>query len=136
MKTSNSQYRDLSIRRRELGIPYSALSQISGVSQPSVQRLLSGRLRAPRFDSVIAVARALELDRMRILEDGSLKFEPTSTAQQVREKQARRKAELLVGMVQGTSALEGQAVSDAAIRAMVDSTFHKLLAGSNHRLWS
>ena len=41
-----------------------------------------------------------------------------------------------MGMVQGTSALEGQAVTHADYQAMVESTYHELLAGSNHRLWS
>ena len=47
-----------------------------------------------------------------------------------------KKAVWLAGMVQGTSALEGQAMSDGAYRAMVEKTNHELLAGSKHRLWS
>ena len=39
-------------------------------------------------------------------------------------------------MVQATSALEGQAVGEQAYQAMVERTYHELLAGSNHRLWS
>jgi hypothetical protein len=70
------------------------------------------------------------------LEDGSIKFDASLRVHDVREQQAWKKARKLVGMVQGTSALEGQAVSEAAYQAMVERTYHELLAGSNHRLWS
>jgi len=136
MDTTLKPYSDLDARRRELGIPYSALAELSRVSQPVVQRLLAGKLHAPRFQSVIAVAQALGLRGLRILDDGSIKFEAGLRAQELREQQARKKARKLVGMVQGTSALECQAVSGATYQAMVERTYHELLAGSNHRLWS
>jgi predicted transcriptional regulator len=128
--------RDLDSRRRELGIPYSALSELSGVSQPVVQRLLCGKLRSPRLQSVVAVARALGMSAMQFLESGSIRFVPSMSARALREQQARMKAERLVGMVQGTSALEGQAVDGTAYEAMLEQAYHELLAGSNHRLWS
>jgi transcriptional regulator with XRE-family HTH domain len=131
-----AQFRDLDSRRRELGIPYSALAEMSGVSQPVIQRLLSGKLEAPRFPSVMAVARALGLYDLRILEDGSIKFDSRVDAQTYRAQQARQKAKKLVGMVQGTSGLEGQAVSQVDYESMIERTIHELLAGSNHRLWS
>ena len=86
--------------------------------------------------SIAAVARVLGMGAIRFLDDGSIKFDPAMSTQALRERQARKKAEWLVGMVQGTSALEGQAVSDAEYQAMVESTYHELLAGSDHRLWS
>jgi hypothetical protein len=136
MDTAKWPYRDLDARRREVGIPYSALSELSGVSLPVVQRLLCGKLQAPRFQSVIAVAHALGLHGLRIQEDGSIKFEASLSAQDLREQQAWNKARRLVEMVQGTSALEGQAVGEASYKAMVERAYHELLAGSNHRLWS
>jgi predicted transcriptional regulator len=136
MSTITMQFADLDSRRRALGIPYRVLSELSGVSQPVIQRLLSGKVGAPRLPSVLAVARALGLDVIRISEDGSIKFDSSVDAQALRERQARKKAKKLVGMVQGTSALEGQAIGEADYQAMVDSTYHELLAGSNHRLWS
>jgi transcriptional regulator with XRE-family HTH domain len=134
--TAKAQFRDLDSRRRELGIPYSALAEMSGVSQPVIQRLLSGKLEAPRFPSVVAVARALGLHELQFLGDGSIKFHSKVDAQTYRAQQARKKARMLVGMVQGTSALEGQAVSQSDYESMVERTYHELLAGSNHRLWS
>jgi hypothetical protein len=136
MNTVRMQFFDLDSRRRELGIPYRVLSELSGVSQPVIQRLLTGKLEAPRLPSVLAVARVLGLGILRILEDGSIKFDSSVNAQTLREQQARKKAKKLVGMVQGTSALEGQAVGEADYQAMVEHTDHDLLAGSNHRLWS
>jgi transcriptional regulator with XRE-family HTH domain len=136
MNRTKPLYHDLASRRRDLGIPYSALAELSGVSQPVVQRLLSGKLEAPRFPSVVAVARALGLCNLRILEDGTIRFDARVDAQTHRAQQAWRKARKLVGMVQGTSGLESQAVSQAEFESMVERTYHELLAGSNHRLWS
>jgi transcriptional regulator with XRE-family HTH domain len=134
--TSNKLFWELDSRRRELGISYSALSVRSGVSQPVVQRLLTGKVQAPRFPTVVAIAQSLGLAGLRILDDGSVKFDSASGANDLREQQARTKATRLVRMVQGTSALEGQAVSDEAYQAMVERTYHELLAGSDRRLWS
>src|SRR5262245_55913002 len=127
MDTAKHPYRELDSRRRELGIPYSALSELSGVSQPVVQRLLCGKLQEPRFQSVMAVAQALGLERPQILEGGSIKFDARLSAQALREQQAWKKARKLVGMVQGTSGLEGQGVDHAAYEAMVDRAYHQLL---------
>jgi transcriptional regulator with XRE-family HTH domain len=136
MNAFTTQFGALDLRRRELGISYSALADLSGVSQPALQRLLTGKVEAPALTSVAAVARVLGMGAIRFLDDGSIKFDPAMSAQALRERQARKKAAWLVGMVQGTSALEGQAVSDAEYQAMVESTYHELLAGSDHRLWS
>jgi hypothetical protein len=123
-------------RRRDLGMPFRVLSERSGVSMPVVQRLLAGKISAPRFPSVVAVGKALGLDGVQFLDDGSISFGSKTDARVLRERQARTKARRLVGMVQGTSALEGQAVSAAASEEMVERTYHELLSGSNHRLWS
>ena len=95
MARATTQYYELDSRRRELGIPYIALSERSGVSLPVVQRLLGGKLHAPRFTSVIAVAQALGLNGLRILEDGSIKFDPSLPAQDFRQQQAWKKARKL-----------------------------------------
>jgi transcriptional regulator with XRE-family HTH domain len=136
MSAVTSQFMELDSRRRELGMPYSVLSELSGVSQPAVQRLLTGKVEAPALTNVAAVARVLGMGGVRFLDDGTMKFDSTMSPQAIRERHARKKAAWLVGMVQGTSALEGQAVSALDLAAMVESTYHELLAGSNHRLWS
>jgi transcriptional regulator with XRE-family HTH domain len=136
MKTVTPPFCELDLRRRELGMSYSALSELSGVSLSLVQRLLGGKVHAPRLQSVIAVAHALGLRGLRIMEDRSFTFDPGLSARDFREQQASKKARRLVEMVQGTSALEGQAVDEAAYTAIVERAYHELLAGSNHRLWS
>jgi transcriptional regulator with XRE-family HTH domain len=136
MTTITTRFSTLDSRRRELGISYSALAALSGVSQPALQRLLTGKVEAPALTSVEAVARVLGFGAVRFLEDGSIDFEPSSSAETLRRSQAWRKAGKLVGMVQGTTALEGQDVGEADHQAMVVRTYHELLAGSNQRLWS
>jgi hypothetical protein len=51
------------------------------------------------------------------------------------EREAARKAEALVNLVQGTSALEAQGLGPDALREMKDRTVHELLAGSRRMLW-
>ena len=136
MDANRRHYDSLDSRRRALGMPYSALAELSGVSQPALQRLLTGKVDGPSLTSVSAVARVLGMGAVQFMDDGSIKFDSTVSVQALRERQARKKAAWIVGMVQGTSALEGQAVSEADYQAMVEATYHELLAGSNHRLWS
>jgi len=113
-------------RRRELGLTFAALSSRSGVSEPTVKRILGGRLGEASFTHVVAIARALGSPISADLQD---------VDEMVRE-QARRKAEGIARLVQGTSALEAQAVDDAEYCRLVDRSYHELLAGSRRRLWA
>ena len=113
-------------RRRELGLTFAALSSRSGVSEPTVKRILGGRLGEASFTHVVAIARAL---------GSPIAADPQDVDETVRE-QARRKAEGIARLVQGTSALEAQAVDDAEYRRLVDRSYHELLAGSRRRLWA
>jgi transcriptional regulator with XRE-family HTH domain len=136
MSTVTRRFSSLDTRRREIGISYSALAALSGVSQPALQRLLTGKVEAPALTSVEAVARVLGFGAVRFLENGSIDFEPSLSAETVRKSQAWRKAGKIVRGVQPTPALEGQKIGEADYHAMVERTYHELLAGSNHRLWS
>ena len=60
----------------------------------------------------------------------------TSDEQAFAERQAETKAEVIVRMVQGTSALESQAVDSDTCRQMVSQTVHELMAGPRRRLWN
>ena len=128
-------YHDLDERRRRLGISYRRLAELSGVSQPTVQRLLAGKIAAPAMNSVISIAHALGVDRLSIGPDGSIRFDASRSVQELREQQARKKARSLVGMVQGTSALEGQAVGPTVYQELVERAYHRLLAGPRRNLW-
>jgi hypothetical protein len=136
MKRLAVHYRDLDLRRRELGMSYRVLAELSGASLPAVQRLLSARVQDPSFPVVMAVVKALGGGTPRILPDGSCTFEFPVSAQKIREQRATEKARKLVSLVQGTSALEAQAVRKSDYVQMIDRTRHDLLAGSSQRLWS
>ncbi len=120
-------FASLEQRRKMLRISMQTLADRCGLSLATVQRILADNSQAASFQNVAAVATALGM---------RLSFEPTLDEEQMRERQAERKARELVAMVQATSALEGQAVDPAQIEAMVKQTMHELLAGSPRRLWA
>jgi transcriptional regulator with XRE-family HTH domain len=117
----------LNARRLRLGMSMSVLSVRSGVSLPTAQRILTGKLEHASFRNVSAIAAALGL---------TAKFLAAMSEEELREEQAEKKARRLVGMVQGTSGLESQAVSNEEFEAMVRRTVHELLSGSNRKLWA
>jgi transcriptional regulator with XRE-family HTH domain len=119
-------------RRVELGIEFPALASRSGLSVPSLKRLLSGRAN-PTVKSLGAVASVLGVE-VRIAD--SIEVVPTLSPGEVRQQAATEKAERLVRLVQGTSALESQAVEPSVVRDMVAQTVHELLAGPKRRLWA
>ena len=50
---------DLDKRRRALGLSHELLARKSGVSRPTVQRILTGRQPAASFENVAAIAEAV-----------------------------------------------------------------------------
>ena len=118
---------DLDKRRRDLGLSYELLARRSGVSRPTVQRILTGRQPAASFANVMSIAEALGL---------GLRFESRIDPGRLKQEQAERKARSLVALVQGTSGLEGQAVDRGAVESMVEQTTHELLVGPKRKLWS
>lgn len=127
MDTPRSNLELMNLRRMELGMSYAALANRSGVSSPTVHRILSGDHEGARYSNVLAIAGALGV-RLRIDSDTS--------SECFRQQNARRKAQRLVGMVQATSALEGQAVRDDTVDGMVLRTVHELCAGPSRKLWA
>ena len=123
----NTPSKVLDRRRRELGLSYELLSQRCGLSRPTVYRILSGHHGAASFASVAAIAESLGLE---------IRFHSRVDPRTLKRDQAQRKAKQLVALVQGTSALEGQAVDRRTIEAMVERTTDELMAGSKRRLWS
>ena len=112
--------------RRRLGMSYQQLARRSGVSQPTVQRILSGKHPQASFANISAIATALGLE---------IFVEPDVDAATLRRRQAEEKAKRLVALVQGTSGLEAQAVEAKVIQEMIEQTAVELLRGSNRRLW-
>jgi hypothetical protein len=57
-------------------------------------------------------------------------------AEELCRQQARKKAEQIARLVQGSCALESQAVDGQAYRRLVERSYHELLAGSRRKLWA
>lgn len=113
-------------RRSALGMSHATVAARSGVSEPTVKRILGGQLAEASFSNVVAIAEALGM---------TVGLEETD-ADELCRQQARRKAERIARLVQGTSALESQAVDQAAYERLVERSFHELMAGSRRRLWA
>lgn len=116
----------LEARRRALGISIPALAARSGVAAPTLKRILAGQLGEASFSKVTAIIEAL---------GGTLALRELDPDELCR-RQARLKAEQIARLVQGTSALEAQAVDDETYNRLVEKSYHELLAGSRRRLWS
>ncbi|MEX2217344.1 MAG: helix-turn-helix domain-containing protein [Phycisphaerales bacterium] len=114
-------------RRRELGMTFPALAERSGVSEPTVKRILGGRAPDASIANVAAVAGALGV---------TLGLHEEVDAHEMCRREARRKAEQVARLVQGTSALESQAVDAKTYRRLVEESYHELLAGPRRRLWA
>lgn len=101
-----------------------ALAKRSRVSLPTVQRILSGNHATASFASVLAISDALGIE-----------IEMKSDREYTKEV-ATEKARRLVGAVQATSGLEGQAIEPHQLDALIDSAVHTLMAGSRRKLWA
>ena len=116
----------LNSRRTSLGMSCRVVAERSGVSEPTVKRILGGHIAEASFANVVAIAQAL---------GASLGVEEVDPDELCRQ-QARRKAQQIARLVQGTSALESQAVDGATYSQLLERSYHQLMAGSRRRLWS
>jgi len=117
---------NLNERRKRLGMSCAVLARRSGVSLPTVQRIMRHGGRRATFDNLVKVAKALGVD---------VEFHPESDVETMLEREARAKAERLARMAQGTSALEAQAVDGETVRKVTQRNVHELLR-SRRRLWA
>jgi len=132
MDATAQLFAQLDRRRARLGMSKAALARRSGVSLPTVQRLLSGRESRARMDIVAAIAAALGVEVR--LSDSPCVYE-TSDVSAFRRAQARAKARRLARLVQGTMALEAEAVGTDVLEELEERNIHALLAGPGRRLW-
>lgn len=116
---------ELNLRRKELKMPVDVLVKRSGVPRPTVFRILQGKTDSIRFVSVAKVAGVLGVTF------GGPMIEP----EELRLREARRKARLLSRLTQGTMALEAQAVSPELLKELEEQTVTRLLAGKGDKLW-
>jgi hypothetical protein len=92
-----------------------------------VQRILSGEEMNPGFSTVASLARELGV---------GVHFEDDVDIRTIRRRQAEKKAERILAIVQGNSALEAQSMSRETMRDLREQTIHELLAGSDRKLWA
>jgi transcriptional regulator with XRE-family HTH domain len=114
-------------RRTEIGIPYPDLAARSGVSVATAKRILCGQIERASLAHVEAVAKVMGV---------SLVPREDSPAHKVKERAAYQQANRLVRMVQGTSALESQALDSKQAEQLAHESVHRLMAGSPRRVWA
>lgn len=131
MSTSTANH--LATRMRALGIAYPALSERTGISVPELKRVISGKHANPTLKTIQAIAKALGVE---IRVGSSVKVVEECSAAELRERAAIQKAQKIVQLVQGTMALESQAVGPEAQREMITNTVRELLTGPPRRLWA
>ncbi len=119
-------FQELEKRRTELQMPRAMLARRSGVSLPTVNRILSGQHSGATFANVVALAEALGIELTAVRQGTSSEF---------REKQATRKARNLVRLVQGTSALEGQGLDQEELDELIGRTSKELFL-TKRKLWA
>jgi transcriptional regulator with XRE-family HTH domain len=109
-----------------------ALARRAAVSLPTVQRLFAGREGNPRTDTLLEIASALGVE---VLLSDSPRVLEKSKASEFCEAQARAKAKRLARLVQGTMALEAEAVDTTVLEEIEEQNFQALLGGPRRRLW-
>lgn len=117
---------ELERRRRALSMTKTSVARRSGVSLPTVNRMLAGTESNPSLESVQAIAGALGLE---------IGVQPLQNAREFKQERAKQKARRLVKMVQGTMALESQAVTPDVLDELVGEMADQLVAAGRRRLW-
>ena len=117
----------LNQRCQELGMTFEALSKRSEVPVSTLKAIFKKGVEHATFANVAAIADALGVD---------IEFTNEVDSYELLHQQAVKKARELVGMVQGTSGLESQAVGQNQIETMVAQLVHQLMAGSRRKLWA
>ena len=93
---------------------------------PTVNPIMSQQHRRPNFSHVVSIADALGIELTPVAK---------AKSEELREMQAKKKARQLVGLVQGSSGLEGQALDQAELESLVERATEKLLR-SKKMLWA
>lgn len=128
-----NQLKSLESRRRALRISRAAIAKRTGLSLPTLNRILAGEGN-PTLETLAALASVLGVE-FQITNHG-LVIKELCSAHEFRKLMAEQKALRLVRMVQGTAALEAQAVDKVQEQEMVERTIHELLVGPARRLWT
>jgi transcriptional regulator with XRE-family HTH domain len=124
---ASPESRALEHRRRSLGMSQAELARRSDLSMQTVRRILTQGMESVAAGKVRAVARALGMQ---------LQYEAMSTVREMQEQEARKKAQAIVRMLQGTSGLESQALDEETCNDLIEQTVHELMAGPKRKLWA
>ena len=128
---NSTTFHALEKRRAELKMSKVALAARADVSLPTVNRVLMGKQRDVSVANLNRIAQALGVE-VRLT--GKIEVREVQSAAAFRLDQARRKAEKLINMLQGTMALEAQGVDQEYVTQMIEKTSHELL-DSQRKLW-
>ncbi len=118
---------ELNLQKDRLGISYRAISKRTDISEATLQRIFSGNHKTTHFAHMLLIADVLGVDIMARI---------ARSAEDIRKEQAEKKADYLIRLIKGNSALEGQGSSPKAYRRMKDKTVNELLSGSKRLLWA
>lgn len=124
---ANRIVEQLNIQKAHLGMSVAVIAQRSGVSAPTVTRILSGKHPSAHFDHVMAIADVLGVD---------INVRGTQDPEVMKRRQAMQKAQYIMKLVRGNSALEATETSQEAYQRMLNKTVNELMAGSNRALWA
>ena len=116
--------KDLDAQRKRLGLSVKNLAKQAGVGSATVSRLFSGQT-GTTLDTLLKVAAVLGC---------SLEVKGHQ-ATDLRRRRAEQKAEMLIAQLQGTMALEAQAVDPRALEKIKDQMVAQMLKGSDRKLW-
>lgn len=116
----------LKLQKKYLGVSCAVIAQKSGVSEPTVNRILSGKHPSAHFSHVLAIAEVLGVDLGARAKDPEV----------MKREQAIKKAKQIMKLVRGNSALEATATSQDTYKRMINKTVNELMAGSTRALWA
>jgi len=124
---ANRIVEQLNIQKTHLGMSIAVIAQRSDVSEPTITRILSGKHHSAHFDHVMAIADVLGVD---------VSVCRTQDPEIMKRKQAMQKAQHIMKLVRGNSALEATETSQEAYKRMLNKTVNELMAGSKRALWA
>ena len=117
----------LAAKRLDLGMSDVYIARHAGLSQPTVNRILSGQHKSARMDHIIAIAAVLGME---------CGISDIADANRMRQDRAVKSAWKLAEATQATMALEGQGLGRKEREDLMARERLRLLAGPNSKLWT